>query len=274
MGVLAATIETAFRLRPGNSPLIVSMPHAGTRIPAAILARLTLQALRRPDTDWHLARLYDFVDDLGATTIEATMSRYVVDLNRPPDNANLYPGRDTTGLVPVDTFSGKPVYRDEGVPDDAEIAQRVESYWRPYHRRLEEEVERVRAEHGVAILWDAHSIISRAPRFFDGRLADFNLGTAEGASCDAALACRLHEALGRHPAYTAVLDGRFKGGYITRRYGQPARNVHAVQLEMGEAIYMEERCPFTFRNDLAASVRPILREQLEIALDWARSAAR
>lgn len=267
-----ARIETTFRLRRGNSPLVVSMPHVGTRIPAHLLPRLTLEALRRLDTDWHLARLYDFLGDLDATTIEATMSRYVVDLNRPPDDANLYPGHDTTGLVPVDTFRREPLYREAGIPDRAEVAQRVDLYWRPYHRHLEDEIARVRSEHGMAILWDAHSIVSRAPRFFEGRLADFNLGTAGGTSCDAALARRLHEALGRHSAYRAVLDGRFKGGYITRRYGEPARNIHAIQLEMAQATYMDEECPFRFRNDLAASVRPILREQLEIALAWAGGA--
>jgi N-formylglutamate deformylase len=269
----AAGIETTFRLRRGNSPLVVSMPHVGTGIPESLLPRLTLEALRRPDTDWHLARLYDFLGDLDATVIEATMSRYVVDLNRPPDDANLYPGHDSTGLVPVDTFRREPLYRDAKAPDHAEIAQRVDRYWRPYHRRLEDEIARVRSEHGVAVLWDAHSIVSRAPRFFAGTLADFNLGTAGGTSCDAALARRLHEALCGHAAYRAVLDARFKGGHITRRYGQPARNIHAIQLEMAQAIYMDEECPFGFRSDLAASVRPILREQLEIALAWARLAA-
>ncbi len=225
-------------------------------------------AARRPDTDWHLPRLYDFLDDLDATVIAASYSRYVVDVNRPPDGANLYPGRDTPKLCPTDTFDRQPLYR-EPEPDDAEIAQRLESLWRPYHARLAREVERVRAEHGVAILWDAHSIVSVLPRLFEGRLPDFNLGTAGGTSWDPQLASSLLVGLQRRATFTSVLDGRFKGGYITRAFGNPAAGVHAVQLEMAECLYMDEVSPFTLREERAREIRPILREQLEIALDFA-----
>ena len=201
--------------------------------------------------------------------IVATHSRYVVDLNRPPDGASLYPGQATTDLVPLETFHGEALHREGARPDAREIARRLEAHWRPYHRRLAAELARVRSEHGVAVLWDAHAIASRVPRLFDGILPDFNLGTAGGASCDPGLSARLLAALGRHAGFTAVLDGRFKGGYITRRHGRPAEGVHAVQMEMSEALYMEERCPWAFRDDLARRVRPVLREQLEIALDWA-----
>src|SRR5688572_19447979 len=219
-----------YRYRRGDSALIVSMPHVGTFIPHGVGRALTDCAARRPDTDWHLPRLYDFVEDLGATTIVATHSRYVVDVNRPPDGANLYPGQDTPRLCPIDTFGSQPLYRD-GEPTDEEIARRLDAVWHPYHRRLESEIERVRAEHGRAILWDAHSIAAEVPRLFPGRLPDLNLGTADGASCDPALGRALIAAAGKHAAYTSVLNGRFKGGYITRRYGDPARDVHAVQLE-------------------------------------------
>jgi len=262
-----------YRYRRGTSPLVVSMPHVGTFVPHSVGRQLADCAARRPDTDWHLPRLYDFLPELGATIIQATHSRYVVDLNRPPDGSNLYPGRDTPRLCPVDTFQSEPLY-PAGEPGEAEIGRRVEQVWRPYHRRLAAEITRVRAEHGVVLLWDAHSIVSVAPRLFEGRLADFNLGTADGASCDRDLAAALAAALTRHPGYTSVLNGRFKGGYITRHYGSPAQSVHAVQMEMAEATYMEETSPYAFVAERAQAVRRVLREQLDIALAWARQRSR
>ena len=264
-----------YRYRRGSSALIVSMPHVGTFIPHGVGKALSDCAARRPDTDWHLPRLYDFVDELGATVIAATHSRYVIDANRPPDGENLYPGQDTPRLCPIDTFHSEPLYRGGIEPTRAEIDRRLDAVWRPYHRRLASEIARVKAEHGAVVLWDAHSIVSEVPRLFQGKLPDFNLGTGDGKSCDPALAGALLETLQRHAGYTAVLNGRFKGGYITRHYGDPSANVHAVQLEMAESVYMEERSPYAFRRDLAGRVRPILREQLALALDWVnRSPAR
>jgi N-formylglutamate deformylase len=258
-----------YRFRYGSGPLIVSMPHVGTFVPHSVGRDLDNCAVQRPDTDWHLPKLYDFADALDATVIAANYSRYVIDLNRPPDGANLYPGRDTPKLCPTDTFDQRLLYR-EAEPDAGEIARRLETIWKPYHRRLENEIARVRATHGVAVVWDAHSIVSVAPRLFDGRLPDFNLGTADGASCDPVLAAALFNALRRHEGFfSAVLNGRFKGGHITRRYGNPAAGVHAIQLEMAEEIYMDERPPFTFRESQANRVRAILHEQLETAIDWA-----
>jgi N-formylglutamate deformylase len=241
------------------------MPHVGTFIPPSHSRELSDCAVQRADTDWHLPHLYDFLEELDATVIRANVSRYVIDVNRPPDGTNLYPGRDTPKLCPTDTFDRQPLYRG-AEPSDQEIARRVETIWKPYHRRIEREIARVRGEHGIAMLWDAHSIMSVMPRLFEGRLADFNLGTADGASCDPDLAAALLAALQRHGTYTSVLDGRFKGGYITRKYGDPACGVHAIQLEMAEAIYMDEQPPYAFRPDLAAQVRPILRELLELVL--------
>jgi N-formylglutamate deformylase len=257
----------AYRYRRGSSALIVSMPHVGTFVPRAVGKQLTEAAARRDDTDWHLPRLYNFLHELGATVIAATHSRYVVDVNRPPDGSNLYPGRDTPLLCPVSTFGGEPLYSAK-TPETAEIDGRLNSVWRPYHRRLAAEIERVRSEFGAVVLWDAHSIVSEAPRLFEGRLKDFNLGTADGKSCAPELAESLRVALSRQPGYSSVLNGRFKGGFITRHYGNPANEVHAVQMEMAESTYMDEASPYTFRNDLAAGVRPVLREQLEIALEW------
>jgi N-formylglutamate deformylase len=250
--------------RRGSSALVVSFPHVGTFVPHSVARTLTDCAARRPDTDWHLPKLYDFVRELDATTLVATHSRYFIDVNRPPDGANLYPGQDTPRLCPIDTFDSQPLYRT-GEPSAEEIGRRLGVVWHPYHRRLERELERVRAEHGRAILWDAHSIVAEVPRLFPGRLPDLNLGTADGASCDPALGRALLEAAGRHGQYTSVLNGRFKGGYITRCFGAPDRGIHAVQLEMVCDTYMQETSPYTFQRGKAERVRPALREMLEIA---------
>src|SRR4051812_30239250 len=174
-----------FRFRPGPSSLIVSMPHTGTYVPEWLAPRLSAAARPLPDTDWHLERLYDFLDELGASVLVATHSRYVVDLNRPSDNVNLYPGQDTTGLVPLDTFHKEPLYLAGEEPGENEIQERVATYWQPYHEKLATELAQLQRRHGVALLWDAHSIFSVVPRFFEGRLTDFNLGNADGRSCDA-----------------------------------------------------------------------------------------
>jgi N-formylglutamate deformylase len=272
--LLAERTVTAYRYRRGRTPLLVSMPHVGTFIPPSVSVPLEDVAAQRPDTDWHLPRLYDFLDELGATVIEATHSRYVVDLNRPPDDANLYPGQDTTGLVPVDTFDRMPLYRGGRLPDAGEVARRRERHWQPYHARLEAELARLRGEHGLAVLWDAHSIRSHVPRFFDGRLPGLNLGTVGGASCAPGLRQALEDCLQRHPEFTFSVDGRFRGGYITRRYGRPDEGIHAAQMEMCVALYAGERCPFPFDEARAAAVRPVLRGMLETALEWAQRAPR
>jgi len=258
-----------FQFRQGGVPLLVSIPHVGTHVPPDIAARMTPAALALPDTDWHLDRLYDFLGDLGASVLTATHSRYVVDLNRPPDDASLYPGQDVTGLVPLDTFARAPVYAGP-LPNRDEVAARREGWWRPYHERLAAELARLREEHGYALLWDAHSIASEVPRFFPGRLPDFNLGTGGGTAADASLAAALFAAAESAQGYTAVLNGRFKGGYITRRYGDPANKVHAVQLELVQATYMDEAPPYPFDEGRARKVRPHLRRLLETLIAWGR----
>lgn len=266
------TAPAPFLFHQGTAPLLISMPHAGTHVPPAIAARLTPEARQVPDTDWHLPRLYDFAQALGASILVATHSRYVVDLNRPPDGTSLYPGQSVTGLCPVDSFDDRPLYtRADDTPGDAEVAARRQTYWQPYHAQLRAELERMRAAHGVAVLWDAHSIRSVLPRFFEGRLPDLNLGTGDGISCDPALAQTLLGEARAATAYTAVLNGRFKGGHITRHYGAPARNIHAVQLEMTQCSYMQEAPPFDYLPEVAAGVLPHLRRMVYAALAFARS---
>lgn len=266
------TDQPPFRFRQGTRPLLISMPHVGTHVPPQLAARFTAEARHLPDTDWHLERLYDFADGLGASVLVATHSRYVIDLNRPPDGASLYPGQSVTGLCPVDTFDDTPLYADAAdAPGDAEIAARRDALWQPYHAQLAQELERLRAQHGIAMLWDAHSIRSVLPRFFAGKLTDLNLGTADGASCDPALAQELLAIAQAAPGYTAVLNGRFKGGHITRNYGDPARKVHAVQLEMTQCSYMQEHLPFDYLPEIASVAQPHVRRMLQAMLAFAQA---
>lgn len=262
-------MSESYRLLPGRVPLLVSVPHCGTRIPDHLAARMTPAALVLADTDWHVDKLYDFAAALGAHMLMANFSRYVVDLNRDPEGKALYPGAENTGVVPIDTFERLPIYRPGEEPEPREVRRRIDVYWQPYHDRIQHELERLKEKHGFAVLFDAHSIRSRVPRFFEGRLPDFNLGTAKGASMDAALAARLLEICRAAEGRTSVLDGRFTGGFITRHYGRPADSVAAVQLELSQLTYMDEEPPFRFRTDLAERVRPTLRRLLETLLEWA-----
>ena len=258
-----------FVFHQGTQPLLLSIPHMGTYLPPAIAERLTDEARRVPDTDWHLDRLYDFARGLGASILQATHSRYVVDLNRPPNNESLYPGQATTGLCPDLTFDGTPVYRDGKPVGDEEIAERRETWWRPYHQQLRRELDRIRAVHGIVMLWDAHSIRSVLPRFFEGKLPDLNLGTAKGTSCAPALAERVHEIARATPGHTSVLNGRYTGGYITRHYGDPSAGFHAIQLEMTQCSYMQEQWPFDYAPERAAAIQPHLARMLEAVLAFA-----
>lgn len=257
---------TPFSLTPGDGPLIISIPHAGTYIPDDIKSVMTAAALRLPDTDWHIPRLYDFAADMGVTMISANYSRYVIDLNRPPDNAALYPGQTKVSLCPDETFEGEAIYPTGMMPDDAVIASRLSSFWQPYHDELRRQIERLKKQHGYALLYDAHSIKGDLPRLFDGRLPDLNLGTAKGVSCSGAMEQQAWNAVQGH-GYTAILNGRFIGGYITRHYGDPARDVHALQMEIVRENYMNET-DFSFADDRAGDLRVVLKSAIQAMLDW------
>lgn len=259
------TAPPLFHLARGNAPLIVSFPHSGTYLPPDIAERLTPAAQTVPDTDWHVPQLYKFLDALGATRLEATHSRYVVDLNRPPDDQELYAGQKKTGLVPLDTFKGEPLYRDGHAPTADEIAAR-RKYWQPYHDTLAQEVSRLKAINGTVILWDAHSIESVLPSLFEGRLPDLNLGTFDNKSCDRDVVDAAFAAA-QASGFSAVLNARFKGGYITRHYGNPRKGINAIQLEMAQAIYMDEGPPFTYRPDRATKVTTAIRAIIAAAME-------
>jgi len=262
---------TSFRLSQGRTPLLISLPHVGTEIPAELHSRLQPRALASEDTDWHLERLYaPLAEALGASLIVPRHSRYVVDLNRPPDDTALYPGAGGTGLVPTRFFTDEPLYLDGAEPDAAERLQRRERYWLPYHRALNAELQRLKALHGRALLFDGHSIRSELPWLFEGILPGLNLGTADGASCAPGITQRLGELLAAQARHSQVVNGRFKGGFITRHYGRPAEHVHAVQLEMCQRCYMDEAADprGAFDEARADELRPLLRQMLEALLAW------
>lgn len=254
-----------FSLHRGDAPLLVSLPHDGTALPDDLRPRLTESAQRVPDTDWFVSRLYGFARDLGASILVPRHSRYVVDLNRPPDDVSLYPGQNTTGLCSSRQFTGEPVYREGQAPDTGEIQDRVERYWRPYHAALAEELARLRARHGRVRLWEGHSIRSVVPFLFEGRLPDFNLGTAAGASCAPLLQSRLEGVMAAQSSYSWVANGRFKGGYITRQYGRPDQGVDAVQLELAQCTYMDEDA-VQYDEARAVAAQSVIRKLVQEAL--------
>ena len=263
---------SVFQLQQGRVPLLISLPHVGTEIPPELAEPMVPRARLSEDTDWHLERLYrPLAEALGASLIVPRYSRYVIDLNRPPDDQPLYPGAaGGTGLVPTRFFTDEPLYPPGQAPDAAAIAARRDAFWWPYPEPLDEELARLRAEHGHALLFDGHSIRSELPWLFDGELPALNLGTADGASCAPALTQRLGAVLAGQTRYSQVVNGRFKGGYITRHYGQPARGQHAVQLEMCQRCYMDEaREPRgAYDEAAAAQVAPLIERLLTEMLAW------
>ena len=256
-------IERAGPQHPSALPLIVNVPHAGTYLPPSIAAALSPAGVAVPDTDWQVDKLCGFVPAMGATLMVATHSRFVVDLNRDPSGDALYPGMSNTGICPVASFADAPLYQPGRVPDQAEIAARIDRYWRPYHRQLAAEIARIKAQHGVCILLDAHSIAGEVPRLFAGRLPDLNLGTADGRSCAPPLAHAAFAVLSHADGFTAVHNGRFKGGYITRHYGAPADDVHALQLEMAQRCYMDESQPWHYDGSRAGALTAVLKTLVE-----------
>lgn len=257
------------RLIEGTVPLLISMPHIGTFLPPNIKSRMTEAALRLPDTDWNVDKLYWFAADMGASLLMPTHSRYVVDLNRPQDDADLYPGQVKTGLCPLNSFSGEALYKEGEEPDNIEKLNRVAAYWVPYHETLQAELKRLKEKFGYAILYDAHSICSHVPLLFDGRLPDLNLGSSKGASCAPEMTDAALKAASAGD-FTSVLNGRFVGGYITRHYGQPQNHVHAMQMEMAWINYMDENYPYTFDDKKAVKLQATLKNVLQSLLEWGK----
>jgi N-formylglutamate deformylase len=256
--------ETAlFEFYEGTTPLLVSVPHAGTYLPPAIASRMTEAGRAMPDTDWFVHHLYAFARDLGASFLVANWSRYVVDLNRPPDGAALYPGRRESALCPTDTFGGDAIYLSGRGPSPDEVDERKELYWQPYHSTIEKELARLKSRHGKAVLWDAHSIRGRLPLLFEGDLPDLNFGTNDGRSCRPDVIERVVAGAVKAGKFTHIVNGRFKGGYITRHYGKPAEGVDAIQLELAERSYMDETSAPRWNEEHARPLQDLLRGLLK-----------
>ena len=245
----------------GDSPIVLGLPHTGTWLPPEVQAALNARGRGLEDTDWHVERLYDGLLP-GATTVRATFHRYVIDANRDPEGTSLYPGQNTTGLVPLTDFDGQDIWQTP--PSAEDIAARRRAYHLPYHAALATEMARVEALHGVAILFDCHSIRSRIPYLFDGVLPDFSIGTNNGSTCAPAFEAAVQEICAAAQGYTCVLNGRFKGGWTTRHYGRPLDNWHAIQLELAQSTYLAaEAAPWIYDPAKAARLRPHLRKMLE-----------
>jgi N-formylglutamate deformylase len=255
-------MSDTYTLIKGRIPLLISMPHNGEALPEYIASKMTKQGKNVADTDWHKDKLYAFAKALGAYIIMPKYSRYVIDLNRDPQGVDLYPGANSTELCPTTSFDLAALYLDGQNPDQDEITHRVKTYWQPYHQALKTTLVNIQAEFGKAVLLEAHSILSKVPRFFDGQLPDFNFGTADGASCAAELLTELQKL--DYSPYSMITNGRFKGGFITRQYGQPDNNIHAIQLELSQRTYMSEPS-HEYNERLAGEVIPKL-EQLVQAL--------
>lgn len=252
-----------FEIRQGSSPVILAFPHTGTEVPAAIEKRLNDNGRKLADTDWHIHQLYaDLLPE--ATTVRATFHRYVIDANRDPEGVSLYPGQNTTGLVPETDFDGLAIWNEGEEPKEGDITERLANFHAPYHQALKAEIERVKAIHGVAVLYDCHSIRSHIPFLFEGKLPDFNIGTDSGRTCAPAIEAATVKAVAEATDYTRVLNGRFKGGWTTRHYGKPENNVHAIQMELAQSTHLTtEVPPFAYDTAKSERLRPHLKTILQ-----------
>ena len=246
----------------GSSPVILAFPHGGVEVPTEIWSALNENGRRLADTDWHIHRLYDGLLE-GSTCVQAAFHRYVVDANRDPKGESLYPGKNTTGLCPLTDFDGNAIWEDGYRLDEAETESRRRKFHTPYHDALAGQIARVKARHGCAVLYDCHSIRSRIPFLFDGILPDFNIGTNDQASCAEIVQASVLQDCAAASAYRHVLNGRFKGGWTTRHYGDPDRNIHAIQMELALSTYASEAKPWGYDTERADKLRPVLKKILE-----------
>lgn len=257
-----------FQFHQGRVPLLISVPHNGSFIPDELASEMTDAGRSSIDTDWFLDRLYNFASDLGVGMIAANYSRYVIDLNRALTDKSLYPGQTTTGLLPTETFDGESLFNRPR--PEASRGFGINAIWNPYHEAIQSELKRLRTEHGRVVLFDAHSIASRVPRLFPGQLPDLNFGTNHGTTCDGSLSRALETVAQATTDYSHVFNGRFVGGHITRHYGDPTAGVHAVQLELSQATYLDEDSK-QWSADKSSRVQPTLKAIIGAILSWLES---
>lgn len=258
---------TFLEISQADSPLVLGLPHTGTDMPEDVADALNETGRAVTDTDWHIHDLYAGLAE-NVTTVRTRIHRYAIDVNRDPSGASLYPGQNTTGLVPVTDFDGNPIYREDCAPDAAEVERRRQTYHAPYHAALAAELERVKSRHGYAVLYDCHSIRSRIPFLFEGRLPDFNIGTNGGSTCDPSLQAAILGICEAADGYSVTVNGRFKGGWTTRHYGRPEDGLHAVQMELAQSTYMLERAPWSYETEKADRLRVHLKSILNTLIHW------
>lgn len=263
---------TPFSVTKGDGPIVLGQPHGGTFVPADLFARLNPNGQGLSDTDWHINRLYDGLLD-RVTVVQSHVHRYVIDANRDPAGVSLYPGQNTTTLCPTSDFDGEAIWQDGQAPSEDEILSRRAAYHTPYHAALREELDRVKAKHGVAILYDCHSIRSDIPFLFAGLLPAFSIGTDNSTTCNRLIETTVSDLANSATGYDSVLNGRFKGGWTTRHYGKPDTGVHAIQMELAQRAYMDETAPWAYRADRADQLRPHLKAFLQHLNDLALSGA-
>lgn len=260
-------MNSTFSLSSGTIGMLISMPHNGQKIPTSIAKNMVQNSLNVVDTDWYIDKLYDFATEMGIHTLTPKYNRYVIDLNRNPNGEVLYAGADNTELCPTTAFDSSPLYLENKTPSPQEIANRIEHYWHPYHNAIKNTLAELKQQHGKVVLLDAHSILSRVPRFFEGKLPDFNFGSADGLSCDKTLIEHIKN-INFNP-YTSVYDGRFKGGYITRTYGDPINDIHAIQLELSQDTYMDETS-YSYNESKAKQVKLKLKAVVECLANFSQ----
>lgn len=250
-----------FEVKEGRGPIVLCQPHGGTYVPPEIWTKLNNNGQELADTDWHIGKLYDGLRD-DVTVVSAGFHRYVIDANRDPSGATLYPGQNTTGLCPITDFDGVAIYQSGDEPDEDEITRRIEKFHRPYHAAILREISRVKAQQGYAIVYDCHSIRSQIPHLFEGTLPDLNIGTDNGKTCSKAIEQHVAE-FAKGSGFNSILNGRFRGGWTTRHYGRPAENIHAIQMEISQSAYLEsETAPWSFSSTKAVALRPVLAQIL------------
>jgi N-formylglutamate deformylase len=265
----------------GTAPMIISIPHSGLDIPDPVGAQLVSDWIARKDTDWWVDELYAFAVNFGVTVVRTRISRTAIDVNRDPSGRSLYPGQASTDLCPITTFDGEALYQPGNEPLPADIDARRAAWYEPYHATLQREIRRLRDRHACVVLYDAHSIRSNVPRLFEGSLPEMNLGTFSGRSCAPLLAAELRR-LCADSRFSFVCDGRFKGGYITRHYGQPGEGVHAVQMELACRSYLREpqgalgadNWPPPFDAEFAAPLAGVLERLIHACLQFAAMPSR
>lgn len=253
----------AFEVKQGSSPVIIGLPHTGTNVPDDIWARLNDNGRVLADTDWHIHKLYDGLLE-NATTVRATFHRYCIDANRDPEGVSLYPGQNTTSLIPTTDFDGLAIWKEGEEPNSDDIQARLSRFHKPYHDAFAAEIERVKNIHGIAIVYDCHSIRSHIPFLFEGTLPDFNIGTDMGKTCDAEIEAIAVDVTSKASGYSSILNGRFKGGWTTRYYGQPQNRVHAIQMELAQKTHLaSESLPFAYDEAKAERLRIHLKTLLQ-----------